>query len=169
LVVKAPVRIVVPAKAAPARNASTAPGVPKPDGSVSTLTYSPEAMAGLKVKFKSMEDLKSLTRSLHVDVLLEYTDGQRFRIPRDLGSTTKVFAVTPKAFDQWVADGRVTELVPTRELMDRLNVHVAGVRYLAVLDGDLRDAISTNVERAQVRPGSIVTVARGPVVSVNGD
>ena len=100
-----------------------------------TKTYDPRTLAAsLKVKFRSMDDLEILTKGLHVDIVLEYGEHERYRIPRDLGSTTKVFAVGDKEFNAWVADGRVTELVPTRELMDRINVHVGEARYLAVLD-----------------------------------
>lgn len=125
---------------------------------------------GFKVKFRSLAALENLVEGDHVSVVLEYGDGNRLLLPRELDGELVTIDVPDSAFARWVEERRVSELVPTRALMDRLQVHARGVRYLAVLSGEIRDAIAREADRAKVDAGRSVMVIdeeRGqPEVSV---
>jgi hypothetical protein len=151
------------APAAPAR----AQVSPQPAPAARSYSGTPVGDEGLKVKFKTVADLAALVADSHVDIVLEYPDGSRYMLPRDLDLRAITFRVPDDHFMGWVSEGRVSELVPNQELMDHLGVHQSQLRYLAVLDSRLVGAIEAEARAAQVNPRrSVLLVERGPEVSV---
>ncbi len=134
---------------------------PQPDFSTRTIED------GFKVKFASIDALASLVADDHVTVVIEYPDGVRFLLPRDLDDRTVSFELPEKSFLAWVAAGSVSELVPNQALLDRLEVHQDDVRYLAVLDDELRAQVAQAAVDARVDPHrSVLLIEEGPHVTV---
>lgn len=104
--------------------------------------------SGLKIKFKNLESLQRLVTNDHVHLVLEYGDGTRFLLPEELQDEKVVMNVPAETFKKWLEEGRVSELEPTEELMNRMKVHRKNVRYLAVLSDDLRSNIAVEANRA---------------------
>lgn len=102
---------------------------------------------GLSIKFKDVAALGRLVAADHVQVVLEYTDGTRFMLPRSFADETVALEVPKTVFDRWVGQGRVSELVVTADLMASLSVHRKDARYLAVLGKQLRDEIASEAAR----------------------
>ena len=122
---------------------------------------------GFKVKFASIDALAGLVADDHVTVVIEYPDGVRFLLPRDLDDRTVSFELPEQTFMGWVAAGSVSELVPNRALLDRLEVHQDDVRYLAVLDDELRAMVAQAAVDARVDPHrSVLLIEEGPLVTV---
>ncbi|MEL6188027.1 MAG: hypothetical protein AAFU79_25675 [Myxococcota bacterium] len=125
---------------------------------------------GFKVKFRSLKALEALVEGDHVAVVVEYPDGARLLLPRELDGELVTIDVPSGAFTSWVDERRVSELQPTPALLDRLRVHARDVRYLAVLSPEIRDAIAREAERARVNADRSVMVidedAGHPEVSV---
>lgn len=151
----------------PPRRVRRAPP-PKP---VEERMVSPSARGeGFKVKFRSLKALEALVEGDHVAVVVEYPDGARLLLPRELDGELVTIDVPSGAFTSWVDERRVSELQPTPALLDRLRVHARDVRYLAVLSPEIRDAIAREAERARVNADRSVMVidedAGHPEVSV---
>lgn len=122
---------------------------------------------GLRVKFKTVDDLTALIAEAHVDVVLEYPDGARYMLPKDLDFSKVTFRIPDAVFAAYVAEGSVSELVPNATLMDRLELHQSNVRFLAIMDANLRASVASAARRAEVDPRrSVLLIEAGPKVSV---
>lgn len=142
------------------------PPRPPPPASASSPApaSTPLTNAPFRVRFASIEDLAGLVEDTHVILVLEFGDGRRFRLPQRLLANTVTVPVVSEQFDAWVAEGRVSELEPTPELRQRLSVHGAGLRYLAVLDDGLRDRVMS-LSSPQGQAPTVLTITRGPLVT----
>ncbi len=119
------------------------------------------------VEFASIEDLAGLVEDTHVILVLEYPDGRRYRLPQRLLTNRVTLPVPDDTFAAWLGAGRVSELVPTTELRQRLSVYGPELRYLAVLDVGLRDRVADLAGTAS-DDDVVLTIARGPVVRLAG-
>lgn len=133
-----------------------------PPSAPTSLAVSPDSF---RVQFASIEDLAGLVEDTHVILVLEFPDGRRFRLPQRLLANTVTLPIADERFAEWLGDGRVSELVPTPELRQRLSVYGTELRYLAVLDTGLRDRVAT-LASSSADP-ALLTIARGPVVSLD--
>jgi len=157
-----------PAKAEAAARVTTrraaTPPAPSPAPTFSTVPVSGE---GLRVRFKTVDDLVALVGEAHVDIVLEYADGARYLLPRDLSTGAITFRVNDELFDSWLDAGRVTELIPNPELMQQLEFHQDRLRFLAVMDDALIASVLAEAARARVNPQrSVLMIEQGPRVSV---
>lgn len=153
----------------PVRKAAPRPR-PAPDPEVIPVSAVAQRGAGFKVKFKNLGVLERLVDGDHVSLVLEYADGTRFLLPRELDGELIALHVPKKKFETWIQQRRVSELEPTPALMSRFKVHRSDVRYLAVLSADLRDIIAREADRARVnidRSVMVIDSTQGrPLVSV---
>jgi len=156
-----------PVKKAAPPPARVTPATPPASTDAARVASQPLDSKSLRVKFRTVEDLASLIEDAHVEIVLEYPDGARFLLPRDFDLETITFRIPEPLFSGWVDEGRVSELIPNRELLNRLEVHQDDLRYLAVLDAGLRDSVEAEALRAQVNPQrSVLMIEQGPKVSV---
>jgi len=140
---------------------------PPPKMAEATFVTQPYDDAALRVKFRSVDDLAALVDDAHVEVLLEYPDGTRFILPKDMNMAHVTVKVPDASFFGWVGEGRVSELIPTPELMDRLELHQEQLRFLAVMDDRLKHSVEAEALKASVNAQrSVLLIEEGPKVSV---
>jgi len=157
--------VVPPAALAPAPVSSTSPATPDGVGGTATITPTPYDPRSVLVRFASLDDLGWLVDAHEVEVVVEYPDTQRFLLPRDLGTARGAPRVSDRVFEGWVAEGRVSELLPSTELRRRVDVQAANIRFLAVLDRELRRRVAEEIAGAETGSGPVVvTLRRGPRV-----
>jgi hypothetical protein len=145
----------------------TPPPSKRASAKAATFVTRPYDDGALRVKFGSVEDLANLVSDAHVDILLEFQDGTRFMLPKTLDMNKVTVRVPEEAFWGWVEEGRVSELIATPELMDRLELHQPNLRFLAVMDDALKSSVEAEALRASVNPQrSVLLIEEGPKVSV---
>lgn len=140
---------------------------PAPATSSAPVRSTPYDAGSFKVKFASADVVAALVGDRHLELVLEYPDGKRFLLPRELGESRRAFALDDADFARWTSSGRVSELVPDEALQERVGLRDATVRWLAVLDDELVGLVDAAAAEARLDPTrSVLLIGAGPSVSV---